>query len=85
MRASNRYHNLAELPALLEVAMHIHHLVKGKDLINHHLERAALKAFGDKLDRSRTTASLPLVSQMLWALIVGTLAIICNTRREVTW
>src|SRR6266404_6516562 len=48
---SDSHHDLPELTALLEIAVHIHHLVEGEGTVDDGLERACLQTLDDELDR----------------------------------
>src|SRR5260221_8757576 len=48
---SDSYHDLPELTALLEIAVHICHLIEGEDAIDDGFERARLQTVEDELDR----------------------------------
>jgi hypothetical protein len=80
---SNGHDDLSKLTALLEIAMHVSHFVEGENPVDDRFQRAGFQPADHELDALRRVSS-PVVSQILCALMVMTLAIISRTGSAVT-
>src|SRR5205823_12961766 len=55
----HRHNNLPELASVLQIAVHVPHVIELERAIDDGLERAALEAFEDKFHRSLSTCLIP--------------------------
>jgi hypothetical protein len=63
--SSNGNDDLTELAAVLQIAVHFHHIVELECTIDDRLERATREALGDVLSDLPACVSSPVVIQML--------------------